>query len=49
MAADSDTAVTSPFRSAQSRSEERAVKRQALLTAAVQLFNERGLGGSILP
>ena len=48
MAADSDTAVTSPFRSAQSRSEERAVKRQALLTAAVQLFNERGFHATSL-
>jgi AcrR family transcriptional regulator len=44
----SDSAVTSPFRSAQARSEDRAVKRQALLTAAVRLFNERGFHATSL-
>jgi AcrR family transcriptional regulator len=44
----SDSAMTSPFRSAQARSEDRAVKRQALLTAAVRLFNERGFHATSL-
>ena len=48
MSVDSDSAVTSPFRSAQGRSEDRAVKRQALLTAAVQLFNEHGFHATSL-
>jgi AcrR family transcriptional regulator len=48
MGAESDSAATSPFRSAQARSEDRAVKRQALLTAAVQLFNERGFHATSL-
>lgn len=43
-----DLAATSPFRSAQGRSEDRAVKRQALLTAAVRLFNERGFHATSL-
>ena len=45
---DSDSVATSPFRSAQGRSEDRAVKRQALLTAAVQLFNQRGFHATSL-
>ena len=44
----SDSAVGSPFRSAQGRSEDRAVKRQALLVAAVRLFNERGFHATSL-
>jgi AcrR family transcriptional regulator len=44
----SDSAMTSPFRSAQGRSEDRAVKRQALLSAAVRLFNERGFHATSL-
>ncbi len=44
----SDPAMTSPFRSAQGRSEDRAIKRQALLTAAVRLFNERGFHATSL-
>jgi AcrR family transcriptional regulator len=43
-----ELAATSPFRSAQGRSEDRAVKRQALLTAAVRLFNERGFHATSL-
>ena len=48
MQEDSDSVATSPFRSAQGRSEDRAVKRQALLTAAVQLFNEYGFHATSL-
>ncbi len=44
----SNPAMASPFRSAQARSEDRAVKRQALLTAAVRLFNERGFHATSL-
>ena len=44
----SDSAVTSPFRSAQGRVEDRAVKRRALLSAAVRLFNERGFHATSL-
>ena len=44
----SHPAMASPFRSAQARSEDRAVKRQALLTAAVRLFNERGFHATSL-
>ena len=43
-----DPAMTSPFRSAQTRSEDRAVKRQALLSAAVRLFNARGFHATSL-
>jgi AcrR family transcriptional regulator len=48
MSVQSDSATASPFRSAQGRSEDRAVKRQALLSAAVELFNERGFHATSL-
>jgi AcrR family transcriptional regulator len=35
-------AIASPFRSAKQREDERALKRQAVLLAAVRMFNERG-------
>jgi AcrR family transcriptional regulator len=40
--------LASPFRSAAERQQERTVKRQALLTAAARLFNERGFHATSL-
>ena len=48
MEGNSALAAVSPFRSAQGRSEDRALKRQALLVAAVRLFNERGFHATSL-
>jgi AcrR family transcriptional regulator len=41
-------AAASPFRTAQERLEERDVKRQAVLLAAVSMFNERGFQATSL-
>lgn len=43
-----DRVTSSPFRSAKEREEERALKRQALLLAAVRMFNERGFHATSL-
>jgi AcrR family transcriptional regulator len=40
--------LASPFRSAAERQQERVAKRQALLTAAARLFNERGFHATSL-
>jgi len=45
---DSNRPAPSPFRTARERSEERDVKRQALLLAAVSMFNERGFQATSL-
>ena len=42
------TAVASPFRTAQQREVDRASKRDAVLLAAVRLFNERGFHATSL-
>ena len=44
----SSPAATSPFRTAREREEERGIKRQALLLAAVSMFNERGFQATSL-
>jgi AcrR family transcriptional regulator len=44
-----DTEIpSSPFRSSQQRREERFLKRQAVLQAAVRMFNERGFHATSL-
>lgn len=40
--------IISPFRTASERETERALKRQALLLAAVRMFNERGFHATSL-
>jgi AcrR family transcriptional regulator len=40
--------VSSPFRTAKEREQDRAVKRDAVLRAAVRLFNERGFHSASL-
>ncbi|MGE4481785.1 TetR/AcrR family transcriptional regulator [Acidocella sp.] len=39
---DKPAAVTTPFRNANEREQERAAKRDAVLRAAVRMFNQRG-------
>jgi AcrR family transcriptional regulator len=43
-----DRVTTSPFRTAREKQEDRGVKRQALLLAAVSMFNERGFQATSL-
>ncbi len=45
---DSKPTAPSPFRTARERLEERDIKRQALLLAAVSMFNERGFQATSL-
>jgi len=40
--------IVSPFRSTRTSSEDRAKKRDALLRAAVRMFNERGFHATSL-
>lgn len=40
--------MVSPFRTAEQRAEERSAKRQAVLLAAVRMFNERGFHATLL-
>jgi AcrR family transcriptional regulator len=44
----SERAAHSPFRNIKEREIERALKREALLTAAVRMFNERGFHATSL-
>ena len=40
--------MASPFRTPEQRAEERSAKRQAVLRAAVRMFNERGFHATLL-
>jgi AcrR family transcriptional regulator len=40
--------MTSPFRTPEQRAEERSAKRQAVLRAAVRMFNQRGFHATLL-